>query len=96
MTRYEIQVAGHIEARWARALGAETCRLLPEGRSVLLVTAVDAAATYGLIARLRDAGLELVSFTPSPVPSPDGAPAPETAATQNLGDRRPEARDASR
>jgi hypothetical protein len=65
MTRFEIQVAGHVETRWARALGAEACRLLPDGRSVLLVSAVDAAATYGLIARLRDAGLELVSLTPS-------------------------------
>lgn len=65
MARFEIQVAGHVETRWARALGAEACRLLPEGDTLLLVTAVDAAATYGLIARLRDAGLELVSLTPS-------------------------------
>lgn len=80
MTRYEIQVAGHLDQRRARALGAETCRHLPDGRSALQITVVDAAATYGLIARLRDAGLELVSFTPTP---------------WNLGEDRPEDPDAS-
>lgn len=66
MTRFEIQVVGHIGSRWARALGAETCLPLEGGRSALVITAVDAAATYGLIARLRDAGLELISITPCP------------------------------
>ncbi len=93
MNRYEIQVAGHIDARRARALGAETCRLLPDGRSELVVEAVDAAATYGLIARIRDAGLELVSITRSPAPA-DDAPAPDAeAGAPRKGGRRPEAND---
>lgn len=60
MNRYEIRVVGHLDARRARALGAEEFQRLPDGDSVLLVSAVDQAATYGLISRLRDAGLELI------------------------------------
>jgi hypothetical protein len=60
MERYEIRVVGHLDARRARALGTEECRWLPDGDSILVVTAVDQAATYGLLARLRDTGLELV------------------------------------
>jgi hypothetical protein len=63
MNRYEIRVVGHLDARRARALGAEALCLLPDGDSVLIVAAADAAATYGLLARLRDAGLELVAVT---------------------------------
>jgi hypothetical protein len=66
MNRYEIRVVGHLDARRARALGAEDCRLLPDGDSILVVSALDQAATYGLLARLRDARLELVSVARIP------------------------------
>jgi hypothetical protein len=87
MTRYEIQVRGQVQARWARALGAEACRHLPDGRSVLTVEAVDAPAVYGLIARLRDSGLELVSLVPAPQAPGEGRADPNTATAQRRGDR---------
>jgi hypothetical protein len=62
MNRYEITVIGRLEARRARALGAAGFRSLCAGRTVLLFESIDQAATYGLLARLRDAGLELVSL----------------------------------
>jgi hypothetical protein len=62
MNRYEITVKGRLDARRARALGADGLRPLPDGRTALRFEAVDASATYGLIARLRDAGLELLSL----------------------------------
>ena len=61
MNRYEIRVAGHLDQRRVRALGCEELRSLPGGTSVLIFRAVDQAALYGLLARLRDAGLELVA-----------------------------------
>jgi hypothetical protein len=64
MNHYEIRVAGHLDLRRARALGAEDCRRLAGGQTLLVFSSIDRAATYGLIARLRDAGLELVSVTP--------------------------------
>ena len=63
MNRYEIRVVGHLEMRRARALGAEACRRLPDGRSLLVFALADQSATYGTLARLRDAGLELESVT---------------------------------
>jgi hypothetical protein len=61
MDRYEIRVSGHIDLRRARALGCGELSLLACGDSLLVFAAVDQAALYGLLARLRDAGLELVA-----------------------------------
>ena len=61
MDRYEIRVAGHLDQRRARFLGCEEIRLLPGGDSLLIFAAVDQAALYGLLTRLRDAGLELIA-----------------------------------
>ena len=61
MDRYEIRVAGHLDQRRARSLGCEALRLLPDGSSLVVFAAVDRAALYGLMTRLRDAGLELIA-----------------------------------
>ena len=61
MDRYEIRVAGHLGQRRAHFLGCEELRLLPDGDSLLTFAAVDQAALYGLLTRLRDAGLQLVA-----------------------------------
>lgn len=66
MERYEIRVAGRLGERRARALACEELRLLPGGGSLLVFAAVDQAALYGLLARLRDAGLELESVERAP------------------------------
>ncbi len=60
MDRYEIRVVGHLDQRRAHSLGCDELRLLPGGDSLLVFAAVDQAALYGLLTRLRDAGLELV------------------------------------
>jgi hypothetical protein len=69
MDRYEIRVAGHLDQRRAHALGCEELRLLPGGESLLIFAAVDQAALYGLLTRLRDAGLELVAVERLPAPA---------------------------
>ncbi|HEX8939805.1 MAG TPA: hypothetical protein VF763_06540 [Candidatus Limnocylindrales bacterium] len=72
MERYEIRVAGRIGERRAHALACEV-RLLPDGDSLLTFPAVDQAALYGLLARLRDAGLVLVSVERAPTTPADPA-----------------------
>jgi hypothetical protein len=61
MEHYEIRVVGHLDERRARALGCEELRRLSIGDSVLSFAALDQTALYGVLARLRDAGLALVS-----------------------------------
>ncbi len=60
MERYEIRVAGAMSPRRANALGCQIASL-PLGGTVLAFAAIDQASLYGLLSRLRDAGLELVS-----------------------------------
>jgi hypothetical protein len=78
MNRYEIRVVGHLDARRARALGCRECRWLPDGESILTADTLDQAATYGLLARIRDAGLELIAVERIAPPLPgDPSPTPK-------------------
>lgn len=77
MNRYEIQVVGHLDASRARALDGSRLRLLPDGHSSFVVWARDPAALYGLLSRLRDAGLELAALTRLPAAQPDRDATPE-------------------
>ena len=61
MDTYEIRVAGHLSLWRAQDLGCEGLRLLPDGESLLTFAAIDQPALYGLMTRLRDAGLELLA-----------------------------------
>ena len=89
MDQYEIQVVGHLDQRRARALGCEQLRLLPSRVSVLTFAAVDQAALFGLLGRLRDAGLELVAAGRIPDPaSPNGGVPTEVAPIAHHGDMR--------
>ena len=67
MDHYEIRVAGHLDQRRARFLGCEEFRLLPDGDSLLIFAAVDQAALFVLLTRLRDAGLGLIAAERMPV-----------------------------
>ena len=80
MDRYEIRGSGHLSPRRARFLGCEELRLLSGGDSLLIFAAVDQAALYGLLARLRDAGLELITAERWPA----------SAGSVNAGARTPE------
>jgi hypothetical protein len=61
MDRYHIRIAGHLDQRRAHSLGCQELSLLPDGDSLLIFAALDQAALYGLMTRLRDASLELVA-----------------------------------
>lgn len=58
----QIRIKGHLSSRTARAFTGFQVQLLPEGDTLLSGPVEDAAALYGLIFRLRDLGLELVSL----------------------------------
>ena len=87
MDRYEIRVAGHLDQRRARFLGCEELRLLPDGDSLLIFAAVDQAALYGLLTRLRDAGLGLIAAERMPAAAESVSCGPRTTepSKEHLG-----------
>jgi len=67
---YEIRVRGHLDARWANRFEGLTITLEDNGDTLLTGPVVDQAALHGLLKKVRDLGLPLVSVSPvEPGPS---------------------------
>ncbi len=58
---YEIRIKGHLEHRWSDWLGRMAIHLREDGTTVLVGPVVDQAALHGVIIRIRDLGLPLLS-----------------------------------
>ncbi len=58
---YEIVVKGHLDERWAGRFGEMTVRALPGGITRLCGPVADQPALYGILSRIRDLGLILIS-----------------------------------
>jgi len=58
---YEIEVRGGLDRRWSGQLAGMEVILQPNGDTRLAGLVADQAALYGLLSRLRDLGLVLVS-----------------------------------
>jgi hypothetical protein len=61
--RYEIRLAGQLDPRWASWFDGLTLSHEPSGITVLRGAIADQAALHGLLQRVRDLGLPLVSVT---------------------------------
>jgi len=61
MQRVEIHVEGHLDRTWAEWLDGFNLTHTRQGETVLTGEVKDQAALYGLIAKLRDLGVKLVS-----------------------------------
>jgi hypothetical protein len=59
--RYEIRVTGRLDPRWAAWFDGLTLRQEVDGTSVLSGRVADQAALHGLLQRVRDLGIPLVS-----------------------------------
>jgi hypothetical protein len=60
---YELRVRGHLEARWAAWFDGLTLTRYSDGTTVLAGPVPDQAALHGLLQKIRDVGLPLVSVT---------------------------------
>lgn len=59
--RYEIRLKGHLDARWAAWFDGLTITREHDGTTVIHGTIADQAALHGLLQKVRDTGLPLVS-----------------------------------
>jgi hypothetical protein len=69
--RYEIRVTGTLDARWASWFDGLTISHERDGTTVLRGPIADQAALHGLLQRVRDLGVPLVSVTQVEADQPD-------------------------
>jgi hypothetical protein len=58
---YEIRIQGHLDRRWMARFDGLSMRLEADGTTVISGPVADQAALHGLLQRVRDIGLPLVS-----------------------------------
>jgi hypothetical protein len=61
--RYRIRVKGHLGPQWSEWFDQMTVILEADGTTTLCGPIVDQAALHGLLVRVRDLGLELISVS---------------------------------
>jgi hypothetical protein len=59
---YQIRIKGQLNPQWADWFGGLTITLEKDGESLLTGPVVDQAALYGLLKKIRDLGMPLVSL----------------------------------
>ena len=58
---YEIRIKGHLHGRWADRLGDVVITLEDNGNTLLICPVIDQAALHGLLKKVRDLGMTLLS-----------------------------------
>jgi hypothetical protein len=71
--QYEITVEGHLGTRWAAWFDGLTITSEEDGTTVLRGSVVDQAALHGLLQKLRDIGIPLLSLIPVEAPMAEGS-----------------------
>ncbi len=66
--RYEIRLTGHLDPHWAAWFDGLTVTRQDDGTTVISGLIADQAALHGLLQRVRDLGLPLVSITRDETP----------------------------
>jgi hypothetical protein len=75
--RYEIRIEGHLDNRCAAWFDGLTLTRCSDGTTTIHGPVVDQSALHGLLQRVRDVGLPLISVIPVDT-DPPGRPTPES------------------
>jgi hypothetical protein len=62
--QYVIRIKGHLDSRWATWFDGLTLVNETDGTATISGPVVDQAALHGLLQKLRDVGIPLMSLTP--------------------------------
>jgi len=62
---YEIRIKGHLDDRWTDWFEGLTITLEENGNTLLTGPVVDQAALHGLLKKVRDVGMPLISVSPA-------------------------------
>jgi hypothetical protein len=70
---YQIRIKGHLGCQWTDWFGGLTITLEDNGVTLLTGPVVDQAALHGLLKRVRDLGMPLLSVNPVEPSRPGGS-----------------------
>lgn len=83
-TTYELRVACHLDDHWAGTLGDLTLTRLDDGSTSLTGRVVDQAQLHGVLARVRDLGVPLLTLRALDGPAPSAATSPPRSERSTL------------
>ena len=63
-TTYELRVEGHLDSHWSEFLGGLSLSNEDDGTTILRGVVADQSELHGLLAKVRDLGVTLISLTP--------------------------------
>ena len=68
---YVLRVSGHLDSHWSAWFAGLELAHDPDGTTTLTGTVADQAELHGILTRIRDLGVTLISLTPTqPQPTP--------------------------
>lgn len=70
---YQIRIKGHLGSEWTDWFEGLTITLEENGETLITGPVIDQAALHGLLKKVRDLGLPLVSVSPAEPVKPDQA-----------------------
>ena len=68
---YELRIGGHLDAHWSTWFDGFALTHEGDGTSTLRGTVRDQSELHGLLNRVRDLGITLISVTPLAMPTSD-------------------------
>ena len=81
--RYEIRLKGHLDTRWAAWFDGLTLTHDSDGTIIIHGLVADQAALHGLLQKVRDLGLPLISVTQVELDQPECPPSsPDNSSIQ--------------